>query len=78
MFMDGILSETTKAWLVNANGEIAGGFERPKRIGGSDGKGWQWAPLSDNERSDLLAVATGELSFEEHERRVTGGGPELA
>lgn len=51
-------------WLVNARGEIAGGYE--------DGQTVRENLLNDltkDQKADLRAVAEGRMSFEEHERK---------
>lgn len=59
-------------YLVNAEGEVAPGYELTQTVSEH-----QFSPLTRDELAALAAVVLGDVSLEEHERQHSGDEPEL-
>lgn len=60
------------AWLVNAKGEKAPGYDSPQSV-----RETNFRELKFDETSELIEVAKGRVTFEDHERKFSDG-PELS
>lgn len=61
----------TPVWLVNAKGEVAGGYEDPPEV-----EHHMFDHLKPDQLSALKDVVEGRVTFEEHERLLNGDDPE--
>jgi hypothetical protein len=71
-FEPGYGQDEVDAWLVNAKGEIAYGYESPQLVSET-----LFRELKRDERNDLRAVVEGRMSFEEYERRFSDNDLDL-
>lgn len=60
------------AWLVNANGELAPGYEEPQTV-----REVSFRQLNSQEQAALKDVVEGRVAFDEFERQISGDEPEL-
>lgn len=60
------------AWLVNAKGEVAAGYEEPQVV-----REITLSALKHQEEEELRAVVEGRVTFDDYERRLSGDEPEL-